>query len=137
MKVSVGEERTIVLEEVYNSICLKTAEGFEVAICMRDDGFEIGVEDRSAKTPDGTKVLTWHRIGPDLCGGIEPMVCEEKNVDPDRNGGGGGIDFHDGDDIHSGCARAGSSNNPPEGGRVQGLVQTRCPSDHSSDSDTW
>ena len=40
MKISVGENRNMLLEEVFNSIVLKTAGGEEMAICMRDSGFE-------------------------------------------------------------------------------------------------
>ena len=34
---------TIILEEVFNSIILRTAEGNEFAICMRDDTVEMKV----------------------------------------------------------------------------------------------
>ena len=40
MKISVDENRNILLEEVFNSIVLKTRDGEEMAICMRDSGFE-------------------------------------------------------------------------------------------------
>lgn len=40
MKITVNEHRDIQLEEVYNSIVLKTRDGEEMAICMRDSGFE-------------------------------------------------------------------------------------------------
>ena len=40
MKVTVNQDNTIQLEEVFNSIVLKTKDGEEVAICMRDSGFE-------------------------------------------------------------------------------------------------
>jgi hypothetical protein len=40
MKISVNEEYTIKLEEVFNSIVFKTSEGEEMVICMRDGGFE-------------------------------------------------------------------------------------------------
>jgi len=41
MKIEINEERDIVLKEVYNSIVLQTNEGFEIAICMRDWGYDI------------------------------------------------------------------------------------------------
>ena len=40
MKLSVGEESSIILEEVFSSVILKTEHGEEIAICMRDTGFE-------------------------------------------------------------------------------------------------
>lgn len=40
MKVTVNQDNTIQLEEVFNSIVLKTKDGEEMAICMRDSGFE-------------------------------------------------------------------------------------------------
>ncbi len=52
MKVSVGAEGTIVLKEVFNSIVLETAEGNQLAICMRDDTFEMKLV--------GTD--NWHRV---------------------------------------------------------------------------
>lgn len=39
MEVSINEDHIIQLEEVYNSIILK-ADKEEIAICMRDGGFE-------------------------------------------------------------------------------------------------
>jgi hypothetical protein len=40
MKISVNQDNTIQLEEVFNPVILKTADGEEMAICMRDGGFE-------------------------------------------------------------------------------------------------
>jgi len=40
MKMSVTENDVILLEEVFNSITLKTTDGEEMSICMRDSGFE-------------------------------------------------------------------------------------------------
>lgn len=40
MKLTVTEDNTIQLENVFNSIVLKTPSGEEMAICMRDSGFE-------------------------------------------------------------------------------------------------
>lgn len=40
MKATVNQDNTIQLEEVFNFIILKTADGEEMAICMRDTGFE-------------------------------------------------------------------------------------------------
>lgn len=40
MKITTTENNEIQLEEVYNSIILKTTDGEEMVICMRDTGFE-------------------------------------------------------------------------------------------------
>jgi len=40
MKITVNEENTMQLEEVFNSVVLKTNDGEEMSICMRDSGFE-------------------------------------------------------------------------------------------------
>lgn len=43
-KITVREDYLIQLEEVYNPIILKTSEGVEYSICMRDYGIEITEE---------------------------------------------------------------------------------------------
>jgi len=43
MRISVNENRDIVLEEVFNSVIFKTAEGNQFAICMRDDTIEMKI----------------------------------------------------------------------------------------------
>jgi hypothetical protein len=45
MKISVTQNKEIQLEEVYNSIVLKTKDGEEIVICMRDSGFEFRYQD--------------------------------------------------------------------------------------------
>lgn len=40
-KLTVREDYNLQLEEVYNPIVLKTREGIEYFICMRDRGIEI------------------------------------------------------------------------------------------------
>jgi hypothetical protein len=40
-KITVREDCLIEMEEVYNPIVLKTSEGIEYFICMRDYGIEI------------------------------------------------------------------------------------------------
>jgi len=40
MKLEVDKDHCIVLEEVYSGIKLKSKEGEEMGICMRDSGFE-------------------------------------------------------------------------------------------------
>ena len=44
MKIKVNEENTMQLEEVFNSVVLKTKEGEKLAICMRDSGFEFNYQ---------------------------------------------------------------------------------------------
>ena len=56
MKVSVNEDRTLCLEEVYSGIGLRTREGNELGICMRDDTFEIHV------MPGGDASGPWWRV---------------------------------------------------------------------------
>ena len=40
MKISVDENRSILLEEVFSGVGFKTEDGEEFGICMRDSGFE-------------------------------------------------------------------------------------------------
>lgn len=40
MKVTVNQENTIQLEQVYNPITLVTDDQEKITICMRDSGFE-------------------------------------------------------------------------------------------------
>ena len=56
MKISVDEDRTIVLEEVFNGVKLKTEEGNAIGVCMRDDTLEINV------IPKGSTKHNWWRI---------------------------------------------------------------------------
>ena len=35
---------TLVLQEIYNSLILRTSEGNELIVCMRDDTFEMRVD---------------------------------------------------------------------------------------------
>lgn len=41
MKIEVGENREILLKEVYNGVTLETDKFERFFICMRDGGFEI------------------------------------------------------------------------------------------------
>jgi len=43
MKIGVTEEHDLVLTEVFNGVMLRTSEGNEIGICMRDDTFEINI----------------------------------------------------------------------------------------------
>jgi hypothetical protein len=54
MKITVIQNKEIQLEEVYNSIVLKTKNGEEIAICMRDSGFEFRYQDNWYFAKEGT-----------------------------------------------------------------------------------
>ena len=53
MKITVNEENTMQLEEVFNSVVLKTSKGEEMAICMRDSGFEFTYEGQNYSAQKG------------------------------------------------------------------------------------
>jgi len=57
-KINVDEHGSIQFEEVFNSITFKTPNGQVLAVCMRDDGFEIGLSNPDSKG-SGTPSLTW------------------------------------------------------------------------------
>ena len=44
MKITTNENGVIQLEEVFNGIMLKTQDGEEMSICMRDSGFEFNYQ---------------------------------------------------------------------------------------------
>jgi hypothetical protein len=54
MKISVSENQNILLEEVYTCIELKTSDGEEISICMRDSGFEFKYQDKWYFAKKGT-----------------------------------------------------------------------------------
>ena len=56
MKMTVNEERCLVVEEVYCDFVMRTSEGNEISICMRDDTFEINV------MPKGESTGNWWRV---------------------------------------------------------------------------
>ena len=45
MKIEVGENREIILKEVFNGVLLESADKENFAICMRDSGFEFKYHD--------------------------------------------------------------------------------------------
>lgn len=49
MKISVGEERELILEEVYSGVLLKTREGDAIGVCIRDGTFEINIISKGSK----------------------------------------------------------------------------------------
>ncbi len=50
MEIDVPESGEIRLKKVFNPITLETEEGEKIAIVMRDGGFELYVNDPSAKS---------------------------------------------------------------------------------------
>jgi hypothetical protein len=58
-KINVDEYGSIQFEEVFNSITFKTPNGQVLAVCMRDDGFEIGLSDPTAKGSSSVAPLLW------------------------------------------------------------------------------
>ncbi len=55
MKIETNERGELVIKEVYSGVLMETSEGNKIAICMRDDTFEINVIDRNGKD-------CWHRV---------------------------------------------------------------------------
>ncbi len=53
MKVTINEYNQIQLEEVFNTIFLKTPDGEEVGIAMRDGGFELCYGNTAYRIKDG------------------------------------------------------------------------------------
>ena len=58
MKIEVTQGGSILLKEVFNSVLFETVEGQKIAVCMRDGGFEIGINDLAAEP--GAQ-LYWYR----------------------------------------------------------------------------
>lgn len=56
MKVTVTEKGNLAIEEVYCGFLMRTAEGNEISICMRDDTFEINI------MPKGKHTKNWWRV---------------------------------------------------------------------------
>lgn len=52
MKLSITEDYLLVAEEVFNPLCLRTEDGFDLAVCMRDDGYEIATGKADGKSKD-------------------------------------------------------------------------------------
>ena len=43
MKIDISINGELVVKEIYDAIILETADGNQLAICMRDDTFELSV----------------------------------------------------------------------------------------------
>lgn len=68
MKITVDQERNIILQEIYNGVILETREGNQISICMRDDTFEINILSKK----DGS--CRWHRIN------MQERTIEKTNI---------------------------------------------------------
>ena len=71
-KISVTESGNIMFEEVFNSIAFKSPNGQILSVCMRDDGFEVGISskaDASRFTP-----LLWYTANN---GKISPLAPQD------------------------------------------------------------
>jgi len=71
-KLSVREDRCVVLKEIYNGISLETEEGNQLNVCMRDDTLEMNV------CPKGVDSGHWWRVDMQT-GRIEPMERRVKH----------------------------------------------------------
>lgn len=65
---------SLVITEVYSGFLMRTCEGNEIAICMRDDTFEINV------CPKGEHTNNWWRINMQT-GEFEKEVVSGKVMD--------------------------------------------------------
>jgi hypothetical protein len=53
MKITITEDSSFQLEEVFNGVILKTLKGETFSICMRDNGFEFTYGDMKYEAKDG------------------------------------------------------------------------------------
>lgn len=74
MRVTVDQKGNIVLSEVYSGVILRTEEGNEMSVCMRDDTFEICLPKMGGQLNDSPVVgeNRWFRVNP-KAGTIEKM----------------------------------------------------------------
>ena len=56
MKITVNDESTIVLKEVYNGIEFESDSGEKLSICMRDSGFEFSYGGNKYEAKEGKVV---------------------------------------------------------------------------------
>lgn len=62
MKIEVGEERALVLRDVYSGVMFITEDGQRLSVCMRDGGFEVGL---FRKPPDDGTGMKQPLVGPE------------------------------------------------------------------------
>ena len=75
MKITATENNDIQLEEVFNSIILKTADDEEMAICMRDTGFEFKYQGEWYFAKEG-QVMPFHKSVRGNCLVDQTPQCE-------------------------------------------------------------
>ena len=81
MKIK-SKDNTRIIEQVYSNCLMRTDEGNEISICMRDDSFEINV------MPQGKHINNWWRV--DMKTGTivkEVITPPVKDTDPVSEGG--------------------------------------------------
>ena len=59
MKITTNENGGVVIREIYSGVIMETKEGNQIAVCMRDDTFEINV------CPKGKNIRNWWRVNMD------------------------------------------------------------------------
>lgn len=64
MKLSIDEDRTFVIEEVFNGAVIKTEEGNRIGFCLRDDTVELNVLPASGGSRWFRVDMDTLRIGP-------------------------------------------------------------------------
>ena len=76
MKITT-ENDNIIVEEVYAGFLMRTREGNEISICMRDDTFEINI------LPQGKHTNNWWRV--DMKEGtiVNEFKAKPKVIDPE------------------------------------------------------
>ena len=76
MKISVDENRAILLEEVFSGVMLKTRDGEKMGICMRDSGFEFTYEGKHYSAQKG--VIKQLQLSPR--GNVMVEITEPENI---------------------------------------------------------
>lgn len=49
MKILLHDQKTLLMTEVFNSVVFQTEDDEQLAVSMRDDGFEIGLAKKGSK----------------------------------------------------------------------------------------
>lgn len=78
MKITVGEERELILTQVYNSVVFKSDDNQELIVCMRDGGFEIAIKDYSIKANE--IFYKWFRINLDGISEMFSLPKQDKSI---------------------------------------------------------
>jgi hypothetical protein len=80
MKVTTNEQGVIQLEEVFSGIILKTKDGEEMSICMRDSGFEFNYQGERYFAKEGFVMQFMKSIRGNLL--VDQQHEEEDSVAP-------------------------------------------------------